>query len=31
MFEVVVIVLMIVIFWVGPEARDRSFLREAKH
>ncbi len=31
MFEVVVIVLMIVIFWVGPEARDRSFMREAKH
>lgn len=31
MFEVVVLVLMIVIFWVGPEARDRSFLREAKH
>jgi SHS family lactate transporter-like MFS transporter len=28
MFEVGVIVLMIVIFWFGPEARDRSFLRE---
>jgi hypothetical protein len=23
-----VIVLMIVIFWFGPEARDRNFLRE---
>jgi len=29
MFEGAVIVLMIVIFWFGPEARDRSFLREA--
>jgi SHS family lactate transporter-like MFS transporter len=29
MFEVGVIVLMIVIFWFGPEARDRNFLREA--
>jgi SHS family lactate transporter-like MFS transporter len=28
MFEGTVIVLMIVIFWLGPEARDRSFLRE---
>ena len=28
MFEGSVIVLMIVIFWFGPEARDRSFLRE---
>ncbi|HEY1965705.1 MAG TPA: MFS transporter, partial [Acidobacteriaceae bacterium] len=28
MFEGTVIVLMIVIFWFGPEARDRSFLRE---
>jgi SHS family lactate transporter-like MFS transporter len=28
MFEATVIVLMIVIFWLGPEARDRSFLRE---
>jgi SHS family lactate transporter-like MFS transporter len=28
MFEVAVIVLMIVIFWFGPEARNRSFLRE---
>jgi SHS family lactate transporter-like MFS transporter len=28
-FEVAVIVLMIVIIWFGPEARDRSFLREA--
>jgi SHS family lactate transporter-like MFS transporter len=28
-FEVGVIVLMIVIFWFGPEARDRNFLREA--
>jgi SHS family lactate transporter-like MFS transporter len=28
MFEGSVIVLMIVIFWLGPEARDRSFLRE---
>jgi MFS transporter, SHS family, lactate transporter len=32
MFEAAVIVLMIVIFWFGPEARDRSFLRESdKH
>jgi SHS family lactate transporter-like MFS transporter len=30
MFEVAVIVFMIVIFWFGPEARDRSFLREPK-
>jgi SHS family lactate transporter-like MFS transporter len=30
MFEAAVIVLMIVIFWLGPEARDRSFLREAE-
>jgi SHS family lactate transporter-like MFS transporter len=29
MFEAVTIVLMIVIFWFGPEARDRSFLRTA--
>ena len=29
MFEGVTIVLMIVIFWFGPEARDRSFLRKA--
>ena len=29
MFECVTIVLMIVIFWFGPEARDRSFLRKA--
>jgi SHS family lactate transporter-like MFS transporter len=28
MFEVGVIILMIVIFWFGPEARDRSFRRE---
>jgi MFS transporter, SHS family, lactate transporter len=28
MFEAGVIVLMIVLFWFGPEARDRSFLRE---
>jgi MFS transporter, SHS family, lactate transporter len=28
MFEAGVIVLMIVIFWFGPEARDRSFLRQ---
>jgi SHS family lactate transporter-like MFS transporter len=28
MFEGTVIVLMIVIFWLGPEARNRSFLRE---
>jgi len=27
MFEAGTIVLMIVIFWIGPEARDRSFLR----
>jgi MFS transporter, SHS family, lactate transporter len=26
-FEVFVIVLMIVVIWFGPEARDRSFLR----
>jgi MFS transporter, SHS family, lactate transporter len=31
MFEGTVIVMMIVIFWFGPEARDRSFLREPKH
>jgi SHS family lactate transporter-like MFS transporter len=30
-FEVSVIVLMIVIIWFGPEARDRSFLREANN
>ena len=30
MFEAAVIVLMIVIFWFGPEARDRSFLRESQ-
>jgi len=29
-FEVSVIVAMIVIFWLGPEARDRSFLRESE-
>ncbi|MEO6911095.1 MAG: MFS transporter [Edaphobacter sp.] len=29
MFETTVIVLMIVIFWVGPEARDRNFRQEA--
>jgi len=29
MFEAVTIALMIVIFWFGPEARDRSFLRTA--
>jgi SHS family lactate transporter-like MFS transporter len=29
-FEAVVIILMIVIFWLGPEARDRSFLSEAE-
>ena len=28
MFEGGVIVLMIVIFWLGPEARDRNFFRE---
>jgi SHS family lactate transporter-like MFS transporter len=28
MFEGTVIVLMIIILWFGPEARDRSFLRE---
>ena len=28
MFEGGVIVLMIVIFWFGPEARDRNFFRE---
>jgi MFS transporter, SHS family, lactate transporter len=28
MFEAATIVLMIVIFWFGPEARDRSFLRK---
>jgi SHS family lactate transporter-like MFS transporter len=31
MFEAAVIVLMIVIFWFGPEARDRSFLREPEN
>jgi SHS family lactate transporter-like MFS transporter len=30
MFEGAVIVLMIVIFWFGPEARDRSFLRASE-
>ncbi len=30
MFESIAIVLAIVIFWFGPEARDRSFLREAE-
>lgn len=30
MFEATVIVVMIVIFWVGPEARNRSFLRETQ-
>jgi SHS family lactate transporter-like MFS transporter len=30
MFEATVLVLMIIIFWFGPEARDRSFLRESK-
>ena len=30
MFEATVIVLMIVIFWLGPEARDRSFVRESE-
>jgi SHS family lactate transporter-like MFS transporter len=29
MFEGTVIVVMIIIFWFGPEARDRSFLRES--
>ncbi len=28
LFEAAVIVLMIVIFWLGPEALDRSFVRE---
>jgi SHS family lactate transporter-like MFS transporter len=30
MFEVGGIVLMIVIFWLGPEARDRNFLRQSE-
>ena len=30
LFEATVIVMMIVIFWLGPEARDRSFLRETE-
>jgi SHS family lactate transporter-like MFS transporter len=30
MFEAGAIVLMIVIFWFGPEARDRSFLRNTE-
>jgi MFS transporter, SHS family, lactate transporter len=30
MFEGTVIVLMIVIFWLGPEARDRNFFRESE-
>jgi SHS family lactate transporter-like MFS transporter len=29
MFEGIAIVIMIAIFWMGPEARDRSFHREA--
>ncbi len=29
-FEAAVIVLMIVIFWLGPEARNRSFLRKTE-
>jgi SHS family lactate transporter-like MFS transporter len=29
MFEATTITLMIVIFWFGPEARDRSFLQES--
>lgn len=29
MFEASVILIMIVIFWFGPEARDRSFLRKS--
>jgi SHS family lactate transporter-like MFS transporter len=29
LFEVTVIVLMIVVIWLGPEARDRIFVREA--
>ena len=29
-FEASVILLMILIFWFGPEARDRSFVREEK-
>jgi SHS family lactate transporter-like MFS transporter len=31
MFEASAIALMIVIFWLGPEARNRSFLREAEN
>ena len=30
MFEACVIVLLLIIFWFGPEARGRSFLREAE-
>jgi SHS family lactate transporter-like MFS transporter len=30
LFEAASIGLMIVIFWLGPEARDRSFLRETE-
>ena len=30
MFEGTVIILMIVIFWLGPEARDRNFFRESE-
>ena len=30
MFEASAIVLMIVVFWFGPEARDRSFMRAAE-
>jgi SHS family lactate transporter-like MFS transporter len=30
MFEATIIILMIVIFWFGPEARDRSFLVESE-
>jgi MFS transporter, SHS family, lactate transporter len=29
-FETAMIVLMIVVIWLGPEARDRSFLRRAE-
>jgi SHS family lactate transporter-like MFS transporter len=29
-FEAAVIILMIVIFWFGPEARDRNFLRDSE-
>jgi hypothetical protein len=31
MFEATTIILMIVIFWFGPEARDRNFLQRVEN